>query len=248
MIKVALFLLLSAMAIAHDHVPMDSDVRSFNGLVRLFKTYDQKYMVLWEFEGGRRYTQQSFTSLKLGTYRRLGKGKKVGVFILNKTGQRHSDDWVLNSENEWQWQDSSRRSEQEIHIDYTQRFRLGFSPPLVFSLSPKLSYNFFNNDVVLIITPTMSYFKLEQNKPKFSFHTKLPLYIPLNFEGETFYKYGFYQSALYHVSKRYIIGANFNFLVENWIESKEFQRELLVENYSGQDRTSVWRLDFIIKY
>lgn len=240
-------LLFIGVCFSHDHIPDNTNLAVPGGLFRVLKRYSKKVTLLGEFEGGPRYGSHMYTSLKLGAYRKISRSQKFGFFLFNKTGQRHREDWILNDDLEWEWFNSSNRMEQEIHLDYTIRTKTNFLVPLVFSFKPEVSYNLYNDDAIFIFTPTMSYFRLRGRRPKYSFHTKLPVYIPINFEGETLYKFGLYQSLLYHMSRRYILGLSFNHLVESWIDSEEFKEKKPLEDYLSQDKTTTISLDFILK-
>lgn len=241
------FFFISLNVLAHDHIPHPSQKSSVHTLLRLISRYSQNQSFLIEHQRGQMYGTQLFQKTRAGFYHRFDKEKKLGLFFLQKKGQRHLDDWVVDQNGNWYWINSENRDEQEFHLDYTLRHRPDIFSPVVYSFIPKVTYNFFNTHAMLVLTGEFNYFFLIKGRPFLSSHTRFATYTPLNFKGDNLYKYGLYQKFLYHISKQYILGFGLNYFVERWTPSLEFREIHPNENYFVTDRNSLAILEFTIK-
>lgn len=239
---------LSSIAFPHDHIPYPSENQGAQGLLRFISKMNKTSSFLAEYSAGKIYTGLMQTQLKLGYYKRFKGIGKFGFFILNKTGQRHGEDWVLH-DGHWEWENTENRNEQEVQLNYTTSFRKNLLVPLVFTFKPEITYNFYNSHSMFVFTPSINYFILKRGRPRYSFHTRVPVYIPLNFEGETIYKSGVYQSILFHKSRRLILGATLKYFKETWNhkDSKDFTDGFPDESYVKSDVNQTLVFELIYK-
>lgn len=197
--------------------------------------------------GGSFYNNKSSSLARFGIYHKLSRTHKWGVFLRNQQGMRHSDDWIRAETGEWKWDDTSDRSEQVATLAYRLSYRFG-STPLHVRLQTEIEKNFWNHNERVIMRPSFNYFIFSQQGVEFSLHYAPSVYYALNFEREHLYKTGHYLALLYHISRRYQVGLNYQQIRERWSESSEqFKARNPGERYDVTDTINTLGLEFIVQ-
>ena len=197
--------LLCALGAFAEHIPETSTaVLEFEGRSSLLLDLG-RFDPLVELEGRLEGENREFRyrSLTAGTYVRLHRNLKAGLFYRLQQGTRHDDDWIEPSMDMWEWVDSRNRSEQVLILDVTPRFLLETPPGRnwVLAVKNRYRYNTFNGQHSLMVRPAITYFLIRSRDPLLSFSLNYGLYIPLNF-GQTFlYEHTPYLSVLYHLNR-----------------------------------------------
>jgi len=231
---------------ADSHVkPVATNFNSETLNVRFFKKYDNNKVML-ELEKGTQYDSLVVAHIKLGSYYKLGDGEKLGYFISRNLGKRHTNDWMMNQQTSvWEWQDTSDRTEDIVHLSYSKRFKPSLKTPLILDLKGELEYNSYNQQQLFVFLPGINYFFLKKGIPNFSLHFSTPIYFPLNFEQNTIYKYGAYSGLLYHAQQNIQIGLNFKLLYETWTDSDDLKLRNPSKSYEITDSQLRTRIEFI---
>ncbi len=249
MIKLILLTLClgSLTTLAQDNEPSKRSHAIYSGKLTILKSLnlDQTHRLKLKLaiEAGSTYTNSDHTSILAGTYYTLPYKQRLGVFISSHTGTRHNDDWNIKQGN-WSWKDTSKRSETILHLTHTIKKRLS-SLPLIYELASEIQHNTFNEQNSLLLGPSIHYFHLEDGLPHLSTRVKLPVYFALNFGEEKIYKYGIYLAEIYHYTKKVSIALNYEFLVERWSTSDDFDRLNPNESYMSEEETNKFSVEII---
>jgi len=166
--------------------------------------------------------QPSYYHLLTGSYYRVHRNVKIGVFHLLQGGERHDDDWVALNPG-WEWNNTINRIENNIIFDLTPRFIVPyvFNENAVGSLKMRYQYNFFNNHQTLLLKPGLSYFHMVARKPVWNTSLAYSFYIPLNFSESYLYEHGPYINFIYHINKLIKFEARTNLYFKTWTTGKD---------------------------
>lgn len=229
---------------AHDHKP--SNKTNFSGhdsFIRLFKK-TKLLTYKFEYENGRRYKEHKSSSLEFGAYYKMTKAQKIGVFIGEFNGKRHSDDWIVNN-GDWHWKDTGERVERFMKLVYIGKYRFSKLDPTLYILKTSYIVNDYNANNTVVLEPGFHYFQLESSVPIWSLKTSIPLYFSVNYDSKDLYKKGLYVSLLKHLDKNFAIGLNFKHLTESWVESTDFLKLTPSDAYSSKDVSQTIGLSII---
>jgi hypothetical protein len=82
---------------------------------------------------GSRYKDTSYQQLEFGSYYKLPYKQKIGFFIIEASGIRHTDDCIVDS-GDWIWKDTSDRKEYLKQFVYSKRFRTSSLSSITYEL------------------------------------------------------------------------------------------------------------------
>jgi hypothetical protein len=192
------------------------------------------------------YSSHIIKFAEIGTYYKIKNNTKIGAFLSEHHGLRHPNDWVI-SNGQWDWQDTSKRSEVITRLVYSKKFR-HFNSPIVYNLKAEYQANSFNGQSLILLKPALHYFYMNGGSPLWSLNSAIPLYFPLNFEKNTIYKKGIYNSFLYHYSSNFLLSITHKYLVETWTESDKIKKANSNWSYEVDDITSELSLSLIFSF
>jgi len=205
MIITAFAALLTSFGASANHIPSNSGGWfGFEGRSTLLLDLG-RFDPLVELEGRLEDAglELGYRSLTAGTYLRLHKNLKAGLFYRVQQGARHDDDWIEPALDEWEWVDSGGRTEQVLILDVTPRFLLEALPGgnWILAIKNRYQYNTFNGHHSLMVRPGITYFLMRSREPLLNVSLNYGLYIPLNFGETLLYEHEPYVSVLYHLNR-----------------------------------------------
>lgn len=234
----------SVIALAHDHVPKKkTNFAGHDSFIRLFKK-TSLLTYKFQYENGRRYKEHHSSSLEFGAYYKFSRSQKIGLFLGELNGQRHSDDWIIH-DGHWEWKDTAERVERFSKLVYIGKYRFSDLDPTLYVLKASYRINDYNGNNTFILEPGFHYFMLEKSMPVWSLKTSIPLYFSMNYDREDMYKKGLYINLMKHFDKNFALGITFKYLNETWAESKEFNSSYPTEKYEVQDISQTIGLSLI---
>jgi hypothetical protein len=198
-----LVLLAAAVPAAAEHIPSSpSGVVEIEGRAAVIlntRLFDPLVEAVGRFED--QDLEFRYRSLTAGSYVRLHRNLKAGLFYRLQAGARHDDDWIDLSPG-WEWVDSRSRLEHVLIFDLSPRVRLAFLPGTnwVFMLKSRYLLNTYNLEQSVLLRPGLTYHWMVDREPLFSFSLNYGLYFPLNFGSTVIYEQAPYLSVLYHLS------------------------------------------------
>lgn len=156
-------------------------------------------------------------SFNAGTYYRVHKNLKAGIFYSLKTGQRHDEDWISNN-GSWEWVDTATRLEHQVSGDLTPRFLLPFLPgkSWVFSLKNRYSYNFYDGHQSYFLMPAITWFYMKDREPVLNIQAGYAIYLPLNFSDSPLYKQGPWVDTIFHLNNDLSLEWRGEYLTTHW--------------------------------
>lgn len=195
----------------------------------------------WQFEGLR--PQRSLT---LGSYARVHRNLKLGVFYRAAQGLRHDDDWTNNTAGRWFWRPTGNRPENILILDATPRASLGGR--FVGALKVRYERNYYNDQASLKLEPELSWFWLEGLEPRGTVFLRHGTYIPLNFGTRNFYERWWYLAGLWHASPTVSVGPSVALRDVLWTPSKAFLAASAPGvSYRVLHRSVVWGLTVLVR-
>lgn len=161
--------------------------------------------------------QPSYYHLLTGSYYRVHRNIKIGLFYLLQGGVRHDDDWIALNPG-WEWNDTLDRIENNLVFDITPRFIVPyvFNNNAISSIKIRYHYNFFNNHQTILLKPGFSYFYMQDREPVWNTSLAYSFYIPLNFSETLLYEHGPYLNFIYHINKVIKLEARTSYHIKTW--------------------------------
>ncbi|MCK5673670.1 MAG: hypothetical protein KAH95_09845 [Spirochaetales bacterium] len=214
---------ITTLSVFADHIPESSKLgiqyQSRLSVIGDLNNWNPYLEVLGNLDSN---LQPSYYSLLTGSYYRVHRNVKIGVFYLLQGGARHDDDWVALNPG-WEWNETINRIENNLILDLTPRFIVPyvFNNNAISSLKIRYQYNFFNNHQTLLLKPGLSYFYMIDRKPVWNTSIAYSFYIPLNFSETYLYEHGPYFNFIYHVNKLIKLEARTNLHFKTWTTGED---------------------------
>lgn len=238
--------IISQFSYADDTKPGTYTYNSHMINLRFFKQFKKakKFHFLTEISSGKIFRANN-RKLKIGSYYNWRQGQRFGAFLEARSGQRHTDDWILKS-GKWKWEETDDRFETSLLFNHSYRHLPKLDFPLVLDLKTEFLFNTFNEHQTFTLSPGINYFFLDKKRqPLYSLHAYLPLYLALNYEKEALYKKGVYLSALHHVKRRFQYGLEMKYTEVQWSESKEYKDQFPSDSYLSENQNITTTLNLI---
>ena len=166
-----------------------------------------------------------YRSLTLGSYYRIHRNIKLGLFYRLQQGARHDDDWIdLNPG--WEWADTRERFENVLIFDISPRFLLDFLPgkSWVLMLKGRYLFNTFNLHHSIMLRPGLTFFLMHDREPLFNFSFNYSLYFALNFGSVAVYEQWPYLTVLFHLSPNIKLELSGSYRSVTWSTSQDFKK------------------------
>lgn len=240
------FLVFGPTLFAATTEPPRGTYNSYRTHFKFFKKFDEKKTISSQIEMGSFYNNKRMFKVDLHGLFKVHQNHKLGLGASKEYGNRHTDDWV-NKNNEWQWQDTSKRSESVLSLQHLYTKRLG-AHPIIFNFRTTFDKNLFNQQERITLKPGLNYFLFGASGPRYSFHYFAPQYYTLNFEKNKIYKSGHYLGFLFHESKKLQYGLNYQQRIERWTNSKEFNDKRPSDKYDIEDTINILKAEVIFNY
>jgi hypothetical protein len=194
----------------------------------------------WQFEG-----QRPSRALMLGSYGRVHRNLKLGVFYRVQSGMRHDDDWINNGAGAWFWRPTTNRPENVVVLDATPRASLGGQ--FTGALKVRYEHNFFNGQRTLKLEPEVAWFWLDGLSPKATIFLRHGTYIPLNFGTRSYYERWWYLAGLWHPSEMVSVGPSVALRDAVWTTSSAYNAASGGGSYRVLYRSIVWGFTLLIR-
>ncbi len=210
-------------AVFSNHIPVTELGVEFRGRTAFLPDYGIVDPFV-ELEGRLQGSPQQFRygALTMGSYFRVLKNLKVGVFWKLQQGVRHDDDWIASGA-DWIWRDTRGRFEHLLMLDVTPRFLLPFLPGenWVVSLKGRYIFNAFNLHHSIYLRPGLTFFLIRNRNPLLNVSLNYGVYFPLNFSESFIYEHEPYLTLLFHLTSRIKIETTAAFRTVMWSTSRE---------------------------
>jgi hypothetical protein len=217
--------------------------------LRVFYKLTKNLKLLSDFKYRNELKPQNINSFRVGSYLRLFKNLKAGLFYQRDQANRHDDDWLKEGD-AWVWTDTSNRVENKLVFDLTPRILLDFIPgkKWVFELKTRYVFSDYQNHQTLKLRPGLTYFYMKDNKPFLNFFLQYEMYLPVNFSNQSIYEKWIYLGSLYHFNKNLKLGFYLANRSVTWEESTSFKVKWPTANYTSTQKTNLLGLNIITFY
>lgn len=223
MIKFFFLLILPFSVLAQDKTPPDRTGVEYGIDFRMLKKH-RRYLLLAETKNRREITDYMYNQVLLGSYYRLTKRFRMGLFFQAEQGLRWDEDWEKGAK--WQWQNMNNRWDFSSVLDATYMDKL--SRNWVWEMKGRLYYYHSRDSLQMRLRPGLRYFVISEGKPIWQIFTEVEGYIPLNYGSRSLYEYWLYVGSLYQVTDKFAVGP-----VVSWRE-RWFHAYDKFEEKSGQ--------------
>jgi hypothetical protein len=170
----------------------------------------------WQYQD-----QRGYKELTLGSYARVARRLKLGLFDRAESGARHDDDWIKDGPGRWSWRDTTRRTENVLILDATPRTGLGGN--WVGSLKVRGEHDFFDGQSLVKVAPQLAWFWMDGLRPRATIFFRFEATFPLNY-GETIVsERWWYLAALWHARPWLSLGPEVSLRDETWSTSAQYR-------------------------
>lgn len=195
------FVLFSFSALGVDKTP-DSRYGTEYGIdFRALKKY-RRYIFLAETKNRQELTDHAYNQVMLGSYYRITKRFRMGLFFQAEQGLRWDEDWAKGAV--WRWQDMNSRWDYSTVVDttYTDKINRNW----LWEMKGRLYYYHSRDALQLRLRPGLRYFVIKEGKPIWQLFTEVEGYIPLNYGQKSLYEYWIYAGSLYQLTPKFALG------------------------------------------
>src|SRR5665647_309444 len=168
---------------------------------RALKKY-KRYLFLVETKNRQELADTDYHQLMVGSYYRITKRFRTGLFFLNEQGLLWDNDW--HKENTvWQWSNSSRWDFSTV-LDTTYTNNLGRN--WVWEIKGRLFYYHSRQALLLRPRPAIRHFILKLGQPWWQIYAEAEAYLPLNYGNKSLYEYWLYLGGLHQFTPNFSLG------------------------------------------
>lgn len=243
MIKLLLVFFCVTSAFAVDRSP-DSRTGFEHGMeFRLLKKY-KRFIFLGETKYRKEVLGNDYQQVLAGSYYRITKRLRTGLFFQSEQGQRFDEDWRSKG-GKWRWQNINGRWDFSSVADVTYNDKL--SSHLVWEMKSRLYYYHSRDIVQLRLRPGLRYFHLKFGRPLWQAFLENEVYLPLNYGDRSIYEYWLYLGTLYQVNNRFGIGPVISFRHRKFNAYESFS-DRTGEKYTRQLNTTYLGLNAVYSW
>lgn len=231
MIKISLlslFLLTTNLAIASTKTPGDESGIETGIDFRVLKK-QKRFILLVETKNRKELVDTTYHQLMMGSYYRITKRFRTGLFFQGEKGLRWDTDWSKGIK--WDWDNINSRWDFSTVVDATYNDTIKSN--WVWEFKNRLFYYHSRDALLLKTRPGIRYFFLESGKPVWQIYSEVEAYIPLNYGVTKIYEYWIYLGSLYQFSKKFSLGPVLSYR-QRWFHSYDNFSDRTGENYQSQ--------------
>lgn len=186
--------------------------------------------------------RRAYREFMAGSYVRVERHLKLGVFGRVQYGARHDNDWFKPVATlPWRWRNTAGRAEGVLVLDATPRVELPFLPGKTWTGSLKLRWerNFFNGQNSVLAAPELAWFWMDGLSPRGTVFLRSETWFPVNFGETKVYEQWWYLAALWHARPWLSLGPQVALREETWSTSAAFHRKNPAVDYTTRYRSWV---------
>jgi hypothetical protein len=162
-----------------------------------------KYILLAETKNRKELLNNDYHQLMLGSYYRITKRWRTGLFFQGEQGLRWDNDWGKVGST-WQWQKLDSRWDFASVMDSTYSDTFGSN--WVWEFKNRLYYYHSRQALQLRTRPGLRYFFLKEGRPWWQIYSEIEGYVPLSYGKRSLYEYWLYLGGLYQATPKFAIG------------------------------------------
>ncbi|MFP5384680.1 MAG: hypothetical protein ACLGHN_01280 [Bacteriovoracia bacterium] len=196
---------------------------------RLIKK-QRRFIFLAESRNRKELKSTDYHQLLLGSYYRLTKRFRMGVFLQAEQGLRWDEDW-RRIDGQWKWQKVESRWDFASVLDATYADKI--NSKLLWEMKSRAYYFHSREKLQLRLRPGLRYFVLKHGRPLWQIYSEVESYIPVNYGDHFLYEYWAYLGALYQWSDRFSMGPVLSFR-ERWFHDYEDFKDRTGEDYRSK--------------
>lgn len=181
-----------------------------------------KFSLLVEHIERKELESLHYTRTNVGSYYRLHRNLKLGLFYWNEEGNRRDEDWKKIVD-QWQWKQVNQTTEHSLVLDVTPMSETPITN-LVFDWKNRFVHNLSNGRNLLRSRPGLTYLIFKDDKPMLSLFNQYEFYLPLDYGRKTVYERWIYLGGLYHFSKNILAGPYYSRRTRFWKSTDDFSK------------------------
>lgn len=230
MIKINILLLILFNSIAFGSIKTPNDETGIEtGIdLRILKK-QKKFILLAESKNRKELLDTTYHQLMFGSYYRITKRFRTGLFLQGEKGLRWDTDW--RKKNAWDWADVNSRWDYSTVLDGTYNDTIKNN--WVWEFKNRLLYYHSRNALLFKTRPGLRYFILKSGQPLWQLYSEVEAYVPLNYGSKKIYEYWVYIGSLYQITKKFSLGPVLSYR-QRWFHSYDRFSDRANEKYQAQ--------------
>jgi len=212
-------------AFAAQRIPEKENGFEYGMDFRLLKK-KKRFIMLAESKNREEKADSSYHQLMLGSYYRLTKRLRLGLFLQGESGLRWDNDW--EKKNVWGWKNINNQKDFSSVADLTYNDLLASN--LTWELKNRILYYHSRQALLLKLRPGLRYFILKHGLPQWQLYSEVEGYFPINYGTETLYEYWVYVGGLYQVTPKFSIGPVVSYR-KRWFHSYDSFKDTTGDSY-----------------
>lgn len=186
----------------------------------------KRFILLAETRNRKELLDTSYHQLMVGSYYRITKRFRTGLFFQGEKGLRWDDDWHKGAT--WGWNEIESRWDFSTVLDatYTDILKGNW----VWEVKNRFSYYHSRDALLYRIRPGLRYFILKHGQPLWQFYSEVEAYFPLNYGEKKLYEYWIYFGSLYQFTQKFSLGPVLSYR-QRWFHSYDNFEDRTGEDY-----------------
>jgi hypothetical protein len=243
MIKaIFLFLIFSLSSFGASNTPSSTSGSERGIDLRVMKKEGRKIFV-FETKNREELLDESYHQALIGSYYRVTKRLRVGLFLQTEQGLRWDDDWVKSES--WQWERINNRWDYSTVFDLSYQDKI--NSKFLWELKNRLAYYHSRDALLLKLRPGLRYFIFKNGSPWAQIFTQVETYIPVNYGHHLIYEYWAYLGSLFEVTKGFSMGPLISYR-QRWFHSYDSFKETTNLSYRTQLSSFYYGLSALFQF
>lgn len=189
----------------------------------------KRFILLAETRNRKELPEINYHQLMLGSYYRITKRLRTGLFFQGEKGLLWDTDWKKGAAWGWDKNNSGWDFSSVVDVTYNDRIKSNW----VWEFKNRLVYYHSRDALLLRTRPGVRYFILKEGRPLWQLYAEIEAYIPLNYGVRKLYEYWIYFGSLYQFSPKFSLGPVLSYR-QRWFHAYDSFQDKTGEDYNTQ--------------
>lgn len=190
----------------------------------------KRFILLAESKNRRELKEIGYSQVMLGSYYRLTKRFRMGLFFQAEQGFRWDQDWRKKGF-AWDWANIESRWDYSTVLDAT--YQDTFKRNWMWEFKNRLSFYHSRDALLYKVRPGLRYFHLKEGRPRWQAYTEIEAYIPVNYGDNFLYEYWIYLGWMYQFTPKLSAGPVISYR-QRWYHAYSSFLDKTNENFRTQ--------------
>lgn len=245
MTKISIIFLLcifSNLAISSRNSPKSETGIEYGVDFRILKK-QKRNIFLFESKNRKELLNQNYHQFLAGSYYRLTKRLRFGLFFQVEQGLRWDEDWKKSTS--WNWGRIQNRWDYSSVFDISYQDKI--NSKFLWEWKNRFFYYHGREAYLLKFRPGLRYFIFKNKKPFAQIYSQIETYSPINYGNNLLYEYWVYFGSLFEVSDKFSLGPIISYR-QRWFHSYENFENDNEKSYKEKFNSVYYGLSAIIHF